>query len=457
MKRDRRHYQDVAVTAIETALKKYQRVLAVGPTGCGKTVIAARVIERAKGQVLFVAHAHEIIDQTHRRLADGRVVAGVMMAQEERLNGTDRVDPDARVQVASVQTLVRRGVPDGVKLIVFDEAHRTMADSYQRIAESAPRAKVLGLTATPVRMDGKPLSDFFETLVEIAQPSELYAGGYLARPKTYAAPANMRGTLMRRLSGIPTSHGDYQSKALGIAVSTKVLVGNVVDEKIRLAPGVTCVVFACTVAHSRRLVKEFVRRGIKAAHLDADTPPNLRESIIDDLRHRRIEVVCNVNVLTEGWDLPSLGCICIARPTKSLTRFLQMTGRVQRPYGNQVPKILDHGNNSLRLQVLPDFDVPWPSLWDGSARPKDPGAAPVVKACPECQAVIAGGFMECPECGAEQPIDRERKEKEEREARLEELKQKEIDELRARVEMFANSRTTGDRRWVEKAVEALSP
>jgi DNA repair protein RadD len=450
MKLERRDYETRAVAAIRSALTERRRVVAVGPTGCGKTVIASMLIQQTELlRVLFVAHKYELIDQAHAQLAAHGVPAGVIMAQDERLHGGERVDPEARVQVASVQTVARRGGPERVDLIVFDEAHHVMADSYQRIAEAYPEALVLGLTATPCRADGKGLGDFFRHMVTIAKPSELYASGYLAKPRVFVAPDDALVELRKRTKGAETARGDYTPKALERIVSSGLLVGHVVSEALRLAPKVPKVVFAGSVRHSRELVTRFRRRGVKAAHLDANTDPHERAQMIADLKSGAIELISNVGVLTEGWDLPALGAVVIARPTRSKTLLFQMVGRVQRPCKGRAPVVIDHGNCCLSLGVDPREDHPW-SL-DASLSAK--AGEPVVKACGDCLAIIPGGCTECPECGALQPKTA-RQEREEVEAKLVELERTRVAALRERVEKMAKEKNAPPG-WVEKVMQEI--
>jgi len=166
MKIGKRPYQQRAVKQLRKHLKDSKKVLAVAPTAAGKTVIASLLVKASPEykKVLWVAHRYELIDQAYKSLKDLGLDVGIFMDQEERLHGDARVNKKARVQVASVQTISSRGVPKGVILIVFDEAHRVASDSYQSIIESRPRAKVLGLTATPCRSDKKGLGDFFNVL-----------------------------------------------------------------------------------------------------------------------------------------------------------------------------------------------------------------------------------------------------------------------------------------------------
>ena len=425
MSTERRDYQEQAVRRLRCQLKK-RRVIAVSPTGSGKTVVAAKLVKaERKWRVLFLAHTHEIVDQAYDKLREAGVRAGIVMATDERLHGNARVDPKARVQVASVQTVDRRGVPD-CDLIVFDEAHRTMADMYQRIAAARPKAMVLGLTATPCRLDGQGLGGFYAEMYEVAKPSELQSQGHLAKPRVYTAPPDALAEIIRGLSEAVVSDGDFTASSAGRAVDRSVLIGHVVKEAMRLCPGAPKLVFACNVAHSKRLAARFRRAGVKAEHIDASTPADERVRILAALRSGEIEVICNVDILGEGWDMPALGAVIVARPTRSIARFLQMAGRCTRPYKGRVPLVIDHGANVQRLGIIPGMDIAW-SL-DGA--PKR-GGDPVVKVCKECLACIPAGCIECPHCGAETPIEKTKRQMlEDERILLVEVKEEQMRQLR---------------------------
>lgn len=450
---EHRPYEAKAVRELRIELPAYKHVLAVAPTGAGKTVVATLLIgvEKRWRRVLWLAHRAELIEQARQSLLGLGIPCGVRCAAYEQRH-PEHVDQDARVQVGSVQTVIRREVFD-VDLIVIDEAHRAMADTYQRIAKLRPRAEILGLTATPVRMDGRDLGDFFHSMTIIAKPSDLYADNYLAQPITYAAPPETREILSQELRSVPTVQGDFQAKALGRAVNTRALVGNVVSETQRLAPGVPKVVFASTIEHSRQIVARFAEAGICALHIDGETSPEDRARALQDLACGQLEVISNVDVLSEGWDCPALGAVVIARPTKSLVRFMQMIGRVQRPGITAHKLILDHGGNAERLRHFPGEDVEW-VLARGSTKVV---GRTHVRTCIQCHAILSEGVDVCPQCGAAQPKS-ERRMLEEREAELVELDRERIERLRADVRQRVTSvakRVNAPANWIERVVDEL--
>lgn len=378
-----RPYQLDAVERVRASMRAGQRrVLFVLPTGGGKTCVASHIIQLAlvKGsRVLFVAHRMELIDQAVRTLEECGVEAiGVMRANDPRTR------PEARVQVASIQTLARRAKPPA-DLVIVDEAHRSAAASYVRnIFDSY--TTVLGLTATPARQDGKPLGTLFDALVLGAKYSELLASGHIVAPKVYALPPP-------DLSSVKTRAGDYEQEALARAMSTDELNGQVVETWARLALGRRTVVFAVSIAHSLSLLSRFVLAGVKAEHLDGTTPEDERRGILARLASGATTVVCNVGVLCEGWDMPSCKCLVLARPTRSLVLYMQMAGRILRPFEGLDPIILDHAG-AVDAHGFPHMDRIW-SLSDRVKRAASPASA---RMCPRCGAPWPAGIPSCPAC-----------------------------------------------------------
>lgn len=440
-----RAYEARAVLELRAKLRTAGRVIAVGPTGCGKTVVASALIQAETAwKTLFIVHRYELADQAHRSLASTGVEAGVIMAQEEAIHGSWRVDASARVQVASVQTLVRRRLPEQVDLIVVDEAHRVLADSYQKIVAWHPKALVLGLTATPERADGQGLGNFFRDLYIIARSSDLQSAKYLATPRWFGARADVVAELTERLRGAHGSQGDYAPKDLARAVDSRFLLGNVVSESLRIAPGVSKVVFAGSVLHSQQLAEAFAQAGVSAAHLDGHTPARERETLLARLAAGNIEVLCNYDVLGEGWDLPNLGAVVLARPFRSRTKYLQVVGRGMRGRPGPQPIVIDHGNNAPRFGLWPGDDVAW--MLVGTPPRTEAG---LWKQCEACLEKIPLAATRCPVCGHECPIERGKREREETEAKLEEATRAQYLALRARVTEEA-AKKGAPPGWIEK-------
>jgi DNA repair protein RadD len=386
-----RAYQGQAIEAVRGAMRRgHTRVMLQIPTGGGKTLTAASMLAGtlAKGHPsLFVAHRLELIDQTVSTFARlGITSLGVIRA------GDKRKDSSQPIQIASIQTLARRAKPPA-KVIFIDEAHRSCAESYRKhLFEAYPGAFFVGLSATPVRADGKPLGVDWQHMVHGAKYSELIALGYLVAPEVYSTP------VLPDLSRVRTTGGEYNAEDLEAAVNKRALIGNTVDEWRKRAGGRRTVVFAVSVAHSRAIVELFAESGVRVEHLDGTTPEVDRRAILARLSSGETTIVSNVGVLCEGWDCPPVKCLVLARPTKSLALFMQMSGRILRPFEGVVPIILDHGGNVDR-HGLPHEDREW-SL---TSKPKKGGTAPV-KACPACFAMIAAAVTRCPHCDHVFPV-----------------------------------------------------
>lgn len=394
-----RPYQHDAIEAIRAAFRAgKRRVMLQLPTGGGKTLTGAAMLTAALGKgsrSLFVAHRKELIDQTVRTFARiGVTSIGVIRA------GDKRADSSQPIQIASIQTLVRRSWPEA-QIVFVDEAHRSAADSYVRLFEQYPNAYFVGLSATPCRTDGKPLGTLFDALIAGATYSELISGGHIVAPLVYSTP------VLPDLSKVHTKGGDFDHDELEAAVNRSALIGNIVSEWTKRAEGRRTVAFAVSIAHSRAIVDQFTAACVRAEHLDGTTPEDEREAILARLENGATTIVSNVGVLCEGWDMPSCKCLILARPTKSLVLYMQMAGRILRPHDGETPLILDHGANVDR-HGMPHEDREW-TLSD---KPKRTGAAPS-KACPECFAYVPAAIMVCPHCGYEwaesvsEPVEQE--------------------------------------------------
>lgn len=393
-----RDYQERAFTHFKRS--KAKRLCMTGPTGCGKTVIAARIIadyvKRGK-RVLFVVHRRELAIQAFeqiRRGGVGLVDLGVIMGSDAVLaSGRERVNPDAAVQVCGIQTLIAREARPPADLVIVDECHRTMADSYQTLLTDYPEARHLGLTATPIRFDGRGLGDFYEELYVIAKPSELIAGGFIVEPRAYTVPERERP----ELKGLRLSQGDYSLRELEARVNKRSLVGTIVNEVRRHAMNLQTVVFAVGRMHAEHIARQLKRARISCAVLLGDTPQAERTEILRRFEKKEIHVIVNVAVLTEGWDMPVCKCVVIARPTRSLTYYLQMTGRFERPYRGQRPILLDHVGACLRRGFgLPTDEREW-KLVTGRESGNGESVAPW-KVCPECNFNVPAGALVCSEC-----------------------------------------------------------
>ena len=386
-----REYQLEAVENLREKIRAGLRSLVlVSPTGSGKTVMASHIIDNAsqKGNpVLFLAHRKELIDQASGKLDTFEVPHGVIMAGYP-------LDSTAPVQVASVQTAIRRKLPANFKLIIVDEAHHAAAESYKKIIDLYPDAIVIGLTATPYRADGRGLGNIFQDWVRVASVTDLVDWGFLV-PAKYWAPESID------LQGVKRSKVDFDETELAGRVNKPRLVGNIVEHYSKIAPGERAICFAVNCDHSRAIVDTFNASGIPAAHLDAETPRGKREDILADLALGKLLIVSNCGILSEGYDNPAISVCIQARPTMSLSLHLQQIGRVLRPHPDKVvAKVLDHAGNTLRHGFASDDHLV--DLSKGIGQKKDPQEKiPTLRTCSQCYAVLPAGMTECPSCGAQ--------------------------------------------------------
>lgn len=383
-----RPYQVSGIEQIRSLLVSgKQKVLIVSPTGSGKTVMFCDVLSRAAARTsrsLVLAHRSELIEQTSDKLNRFGTRHGIIQSGRP-------LQLQHPVQVASVQTLVNRPQLLGkVDLIVVDEAHHfTTANSYAKILSWFPQAVVLGFTATPWRLDGAGLSDLFDSHVLISTPRKLRDEGHLVPVVGFEyAPIDT--------TGVKLSKGDYVAKDLEAGALK--LHGDVVAEWKAHAGGVRSVLFACTVHHSQTMANAFVAAGVAAEHLDGETPYAERKAILRRLERGDTRVLCNVNVATEGWDLPALECAMLCRPTLSLSLALQMVGRILRPFeGKKFARIHDHAR-VLSTHGHPYTDRDW-SPEKSTKTPRSAAETGVKRGlrCPCCKAVI--DKFSCTACG----------------------------------------------------------
>ena len=329
-----RPYQVEAVDGARAELRRgAKRCLIVLPTGGGKTVVAAEIIHRAEergSRTLFLAHRRELIVQTSDKLQRFGVRHGIIMAGQPRAL-------QHLVQVASIQTLAHhQDILSKVDLIFFDEAHHAAAGSYTKVLEWFPQARVVGLTATPWRLDGRGLADVFDGHVLVRTPKQLRDEGFLVPVGGWEFEAidTSRARVQR---------GDYAVKDLAEEAGKPRVVGDIVEEWQRYAEGKRTVVFCVNIETSKLVAEKFRAAGVAAEHIDGEMATRERDAIVARLRSGETRVVCNCNVLTEGFDCPELEVCVLARPTLSTALYLQMVGRVLRPaQGKTGARIHDH-------------------------------------------------------------------------------------------------------------------
>jgi superfamily II DNA or RNA helicase len=379
-----RPYQSELLDATRRALRWHRRVLMQLPTGGGKTHIATAMMQGAAAQgrrVLFVVHRKELVEQTARTLDRAGVEHGFCAAGFP-------ADYRKAVTLATVQTLAARldKIPEP-DLIVLDEAHHAAAATWRRALAAWPTAWLVGLSATPQRLDGRALDGIFRVIVPGPSVSELIEADFLAPYRIWSHPAP-------DVSHVALRGADYDPRGLAEELDRPRLLGDAVEHYLRICPNAQAVAFCINVRHALNLRDAFCARGVIAEELDGSADPTTRRDIVAAFRRGDIRVLTSVDLFGEGFDLPELTASILMRPTRSLGLYLQQVGRCLRTAdGKTHAIILDHAGNVDR-HGLPDQERDWRL----AGRPKRRGAAPI-KYCPNCFACVPAAARDCPICG----------------------------------------------------------
>lgn len=387
-----RDYQNVLIEGARANIRAgVKRQVLVAPTGSGKTVLAAFMqgsVAKRGARSWFVVHRKEIIDQTAVTFRQVGIDHGFVVAGE-------RTDRAPLVHLCGVQTLANRLADlDPPELIVWDECHHVAAASWATIMQQFPNALHIGLSATPERLDGKGLKEFFDRLVVGPTTGELIRRGFLA-PYRYFAP------VQPDLTGVATVAGDFNRGQLADAMNKPQIIGDAVEHYQRLVPGRRAIVFAVSRDHSRDIVERFNAEGIAALHVDGAMPKGERKEAFDRFRSGDVKVLSNVDLAGEGVDIPAIEAAILLRPTKSLSLYLQQVGRALRLFeGKSDAVILDHASNAM-VHGLPDDDRQW-SLEGrkrGTRAANGPSDALPIRQCLDCYMVSPSSAEHCPGCG----------------------------------------------------------
>lgn len=377
--------QQKAIEDVRAAYRAgYKAPLLCASTGFGKTHTAAEIIKSAidrGNDVWFLAHLREILDDTARRLEQAGIPHGFIMAGMPR-------NPFKPVQIVSVQTAVRRPVVRKPGLIIVDECHLAVADTYRQVLAAAGNPPILGLTGTPCRLDGRGLGELFDTIIPTCSTGDLIAEGLLA-PIRYYAPTKPD------LGDIRTRAGDYALDQLAEAVDRPSIIGDAVAHYRKYAHGRRAVAFCVNIKHAEHTAAAFTAAGYRAVAISGESTREERRQALTGLRQGTIDIVCNCALWVAGVDCPEIGCVILLRPTKSLTMYLQSVGRGLRTCAGKPDLIvLDHASCVFTHGLPQD-----PREWTLDAKPKRANAnAPAVRECPSCFACHAPAPV-CPCCG----------------------------------------------------------
>ena len=370
----------------------------------------AEMVRKTRGEALVLTHRQELKEQHEtlfRNLGIENARVSMILTEANRL-----------------------GQYSAPALVVADEAHLSRSNSWVRVIEHY-NTWTVGLTATPVRLDGKPLGDIFDTMVEGVDVKWLIEHGNLA-PYEYYAPTAVETDGLRMVAG------DYVASDLEKLMNERAIYGNVIESYRRFADGERTIAYCVSVNHARRTRDAFRAAGIRAEYLSADTPAGRRKQILDDFRKGLFTVLCNVGIISEGVSIDEVSCCLLLRPTESVALGIQQMMRCMRYLPGKTAKIIDFVGNYTRGPGLPDEERVWSLGEPLKRKPRTDGNGDFyIRSCPECFMIFKTAPI-CPFCGTEYPLHpREIKAREEIELKritAEEMSRVEAEKKKARQE-----------------------
>lgn len=369
-----RDYQNSYIESVRDAYRNgFKAPCVVAPCGAGKSIIIASIAKQTaeKGnRVLFLVHRKELCDQI-----------------EENFNQIGI--PSEQYRIGMVQTIVRRlNRIEKPSLIITDENHHALAASYRKIYDYFQDVPKLGFTATPIRLNGSGLGDVNDILIEEVTAKWLIENKFLS-PYLYYAPKLIDDNKLK-LNNLK----EFSDKSITEAMEEKTIFGDVIRHYEKLADGEQAIAYCHNITASTETAAAFQEHGIHAVHIDAKTPKNERDDIIKQFREGEIKVLCNVDLIGEGFDVPDCSTVIMLRPTQSLSLFIQQSMRGMRYKPNKVSVIIDHVDNISR-HGPPDME----REWDLKGKKKKQEAEVKIKQCLNCFAVYDPKEKCCPLCG----------------------------------------------------------
>ena len=371
----RDYQQELYRGTVEAFKQGFRRPLVVAPCGAGKSYLFAEMIRKTRGEVLVLTHRQELQKQH------------LVLLQELGIT-------NARVSMILTETN-RLGQYPKPALIITDEAHLSRSNSWMKVIDYYDTYTV-GLTATPVRLDNKPLGDIYDKLIVGVDTRWLIENQRLA-PYEYYAPTLVEADGLRKVAG------DYVTGDLEQLMTRRAIYGDEVKTYLRLAPGERSIAYCVSVRHARETAEAFRAAGIRAEAISAGTPGGRRAEILEDFRAGRITVLCNVGIISEGVSINEVSCCMLLRPTESIALGIQQMMRCMRYMPGKTAKIIDFVGNYTRVG-LPDEDREW-SLKTQMVRKKQLNEQGdfYIRSCPECFMTFQTAPV-CPYCGHVYPL-----------------------------------------------------
>lgn len=367
-----RPYQEELIADIKKEMLNGKKsVCTVLGCGGGKSVCAAEIAKSAteKGnRVLFFVHRKELCNQIEQTFRSWGVNMDLC-------------------QIGMVQTITRRlKKTEEPKIIITDEAHHALSDSYKRIYDHFSGALRIGFTATPIRMNEGGLGAVFDSMVHGVSTKWLIENNFLS-------PYRYFSVKLADATDLSVKRGDYDTKEIADLMENKTIYGETIKNYLKIAPNKKTIVYCASVESSKKTAEEFLQAGIKSVHIDGTTPPLERLRLVNDFKDNKIDVLCNMDLFGEGFDVPDCECVILLRPTKSLTLFIQQSMRSMRYKKGKTALIIDHVGNVFHHD-FPDSVREW-SL---ASKKKKSVSKVRIKECPKCYFVMPNTEKFCPEC-----------------------------------------------------------
>lgn len=368
-----RDYQQLAKEKIFGKWNCVDNILYQMPTGTGKTRLFTSIIRdinvwglrhNISFRILIIAHRSELIEQSSRSLDKYHIKHGVLAGTMK-----DKRDLTQAIQVASIQTITHpsnRCLIEDLQFdfIIIDEAHHAVANSYQKLWKFCPNSKKLGVTATPWRMNNSGFTQIFDAYIPSMTIKEFIQKGWLAAYRYYSIPSN--SDIIKSIESIRDFdiEGDYKSSALTQVFDTSKIRAELYNSYAKNALGKKGIIYSISREHSEHICSQYRSHNITIENIDSETPAKTRERIINAFKSGEIDIIVNVDIFSEGFDCPDIEFIQLARPTKSLVKYIQQVGRGLRKNGNKRCIILDNVGMYSRFG-LPDEDRDWESFFYG--------------------------------------------------------------------------------------------
>lgn len=406
-------YQKQLINKARTHIRD-KNVMIVSPPGSGKSVVIADIAKKAVdkgGRVLFVVHRKELIEQiTHSFKTHGVDLSKVNL-------------------LTVIKAKNRLGTLPKPTLIITDEGHHGRASTYKAIYDYFADVPRLGFTATPWRMSGDGFTDIYDVMVEGQTVQWLIENKRLAPYLYYSIPSI-------DVNKLKIKNGEYSNQSIDDALGATIF-GDVIEEYTKHADGQQAILYAHSVEASKKFAQEFQQAGISAVHADSKTRKTEREDIMQRFRDGDIKVLCNVDLISEGFDVPDCSVTILCRPTKSLVLFLQQSMRSMRYRKDKTAVIIDNVMN-WRTHGLPDDNHDWNKYFKGGWKKKGNANEITAKECPVCSALCHINVLECPVCGHSFE-EAEKREKRRLQAELELIKREQLE-----TERIANKKFNKD-------------